>query len=416
VLIWQDQRALDVCARVGREVGEDRYYDLTGLRLGPIASASKVAWLRTNDPGAWRQVRGIATAQAHALWTLGAGRLVAPRSMAAYVGLLDLRRGAWSDELTRAFGIAAALLPELVDEGAAVGVLSLAAARRTGLAAGTPLLAAPSDWACTMAGAGALRTGRAVAYLGTGGALGVATDGPRLDPQRRLSCLPTARDGLFGAEGLLVTGAASYGWLRETLAVGDSDGASGAGFEAMERLARAAPPGSRGLLTLPAFEGSGAPLWDADARGTVIGIGMGTTRSDLVRSMMEGVAMELRSLQLALSVMGATIERLTLTGPPAGSPTWGRIVSDVLGVPVRTVHPADPTMIGAAAVAASSLGLVPGADAAARRMTRHGRSWRPERARTRRYQALAALADDLGRLLAEQGISRRLAELRKEGT
>jgi sugar (pentulose or hexulose) kinase len=412
-VIWQDQRSTDECRRIAREVGEDRYSQITGLPLAPVASASKVAWLRRNDPDGWRHVTDVVTAQGHALLHLGARLNVAPRSMAAYVGLLDLRRGEWSDELCRAVGVALEQLPELVDEGAVVGSLSAARARALGLVTGTPLIAAPSDWASTMAGAGAFEDGQAVAYLGTGGALGVATAEPRLDPARRMSCLPSAVGGRFAVEGLLITGAASYGWLRGVLAVRDD---LDAGFGELERLARKATAGSNGTLTLPAFEGSGAPLWDADARGVILGMSLGTTRGDLVRSMIEGVAMELRSLVASLGTFGVGVERLVLTGPPAASRTWSQVVSDVLGAEVGTVHPSDPTMVGAAAVASTTMGIVDRVEVAVRRMTRHRRTSRPDEERTKRYRAMADLAAEISQLLHERGVTRRMAQLGSEGT
>jgi xylulokinase len=413
LIIWQDQRATDECVRIAREVGEDRYYRLTGLPLAPVASLSKVAWLRRTDPSGWRHVTGIDTAQGHTLLQLGARRNVAPRSMAAYMGMLDLERGEWSDELARVTGVSVERLPELVDEGAIVGSLSPARARQLGFTAGIPLIAAPSDWASTMAGAGAFGDGQAVAYLGTGGALGVATAAIRLDPAGRMSCLPAAVAGRFAVEGLLITGAASYAWLRQLLGIADE---GDAGFEALERLARQAPASSRGTLTVPAFEGSGAPLWDANARGVIVGMSLRTTAADVVRSMIEGIAMELRSLAAALATFGVGIERLVLTGPPAASRTWSQVVSDVLGVEIRTVHPSDPTMVGAAAVAAATVGIVPRPDVAVRRMTRHSRTSRPIASRVTRYGALADLAGEISQLLHERGINRRLTELGTEGT
>jgi len=420
-VIWQDQRASEICADVASRYGAARSFDRSGLPLGPIASASKLRWFADHEPTMWAGVDCIATAPGFALLALGAESSVTTPSAAAYVGLLDVRRRTWSDELVAAFGLPSTVLPTIVAEGTIVGFVSPQVAERTGLPAGTPLVAAPSDWACTLAGCGALEAGEAAAYLGTGGALGAIVEGPILDETSGLSCLPASTEGRYALEGLLVTGAAPYRWLRDLLT--DRARERGpVGYARLERLGRTSRTGSRGVVALPAFAGVGAPEPDPLARATYAGLGLDTRSGDLVRATIEGIALDLRILLDAVGRTATQVPRLVLTGPPAASGLWSQIVADALEVVVDTVHPADPTALGAAAVAVVALdGVDPATDpsvharavrAAVRRMTTRARSYRPRQADVAVLADVRAIRTALARQLREGGTHVRLAALR----
>ncbi|HEU0235155.1 MAG TPA: FGGY family carbohydrate kinase [Candidatus Limnocylindrales bacterium] len=424
-VIWQDQRGGDICTAVASRFGAARSFNRSGLPLGPIASASKLRWFADHEPATWARVDRVATAPGFALLALGADASVTTPSAAAYVGLLDARLRTWSDELLAAFGLASSVLPAIVAEGTTVGFVSPQVAERTGLPAGTPLVAAPSDWASTLAGCGALETGEAAAYLGTGGALGAIVDRPILDEAAGLSCLPASTEGRYALEGLLVTGAAPYRWLRDLLVDRVRERGS-VGYARLARLARASRTGSRGVVALPAFAGLGAPEPDPLARAAYAGIGLDTRPGDLVRATIEGVALDLRALLDVVGQIAAPVRRLALTGPPAASPLWSQVVADALEVVVDTVHPADPTALGAAAVAVVGLdGVDPTTDppaharavrAAVRRMTTRARSYRPRPADVAVLAEVREIRAALARQLRDGGIHERLAAVRNGRT
>ena len=424
-VIWQDQRAGDISTDVASRYGAARSFDRSGVPLGPIASASKLRWFADHEPATWARVDCVATAPGFALLALGAEASVTTPSAAAYVGLLDARLRTWSDELLAAFGLPSTVLPVIVAEGSIVGFVPPQVAERTGLPAGTPLVAAPSDWASTLTGCGALETGEAAAYLGTGGALGAIVDAPILDEASGLSCLPASTVGRYALEGLLVTGAAPYRWLRDLLT--DRVRERGpVGYARLERLARASRTGRRGVVALPAFAGLGAPEPDPLARATYAGLGLDTRTGDLVRATIEGIALDLRALLDVVGRIAAPVQRLVLTGPPAASPLWSQIVADALEVVVDTVHPADPTALGAAAVAVVGLdGVDPLTDppaharavrAAVRRMTTRARSYRPRPADVAVLAEVRAIRAALARQLREGGTHVRLAAVRNGRT
>jgi len=377
-VIWQDRRSLDTCARLRERIDPDAYFDLTGLPLEPVAVGSKAVWFREREPEIDAATAGYRLQQTHFLHRLGVEDPPVEPSMGGYYGLLDLDRLDWSGPVLEAFGLDPARLPRMSVAGTRVGEVSGAAAALTGLRAGTPVALAGSDAACCWLGGGMARAGQVAAYVGTAAALASQTDAPVRDPERRMTCLPAAIPGAWTVEGLLLSAGAAFRWFRDALAEPETARAAELGTDAyalIEELASASPPGANGVLALPTFVGAGAPFWEPNARGMILGLGLGSTRADVARAFMEGVALELRGVLEEMRRLGVDVREVTLTGGGSRSPLWNGIHADVHGVPVATVATADPTALGAAICAGVAVGrfadLPAGVAAMARTATRH---------------------------------------------
>ena len=350
-ILWLDGRASAEIV----ELGSDRVIAVSGKPPDTTPAIYKLAWLSRHEPavlaGADRvvEVHGFLTERL-------TGRRATSIGSADSLGLLDLAAGEWSDELLAIAGVRREQLPELVAPGEVVGPLLPQVARAVGLPAPVPLVAGIGDGQAAGLGAGAVEPGSAYLNLGTSMVLGT----PSLD-----YVTGRAFRTLAGAPGFVletVLNAAAYltDWFRREL----GDPALGpAPDPALEAAAALVPPGAEGLLTLPYWNAAQTPYWDPFARGAMIGWSGAHTRAHAYRSLMEGVAFELRlHLDGLEAAAGVRVDSLRAMGGGSRSPLWAQIVADVTGRPLRLCEGREISARGAAVLAWAGAGLAAGDD------------------------------------------------------
>jgi len=169
-----------------------------------------------------------------------------------------------------------------------------------------------------------------------------------------------AQPGLWQAEGLANAAASSYRWFRDTIAAREMQVEAETGrsaYEQLNALAAAAPAGSRGLLYLPYLATAGTPRWNAAARSAFIGMSFAHGRGEMVRAVMEGVALEVRDMMAVWLAAGMDVRVLRLGGGATKSPLWNQIQADVYGRPVQTLEGGESTVLGAALLGGLGAGV-----------------------------------------------------------
>jgi len=310
-IVWQDRRTAAICARLQADGAEPRVAALTGLRLDPYFTATKLMWLAENEPAVWAGVSdgslAVGTVDSYLIARLTGGRRhVCDASNASRTLLFDLESGQWSAELCSLFRVPPHSLPEIVPSTGVCGHTDPAAF--LGLSA--PIAGIAGDQQAALFGQVCFEPGAAKCTYGTGsfvlvntGAQIVRSDAGLLST---VAWLDSSGSLTYALEGsVFVTGAAIQ-WLRDGLRVLDSATQS-------EALARSVPD-SGGVVFVPALTGLGAPDWDPSARGAMFGITRGTTGAHLVRAALEAIAFEVRDV---IDVMTAEIAALT------GQTHWG---------------------------------------------------------------------------------------------
>ena len=303
-IVWQDRRTAEACTALKAAGAEPQVTAATGLVIDPYFSATKIAWLLDNIPGARtaaeRGELAFGTVDAFLLWRLTNGGVHATDATnASRTMLYDIRKGAWDDAMLRLFRVPRALLPEVLDTAAEYGVSA-----PEHLGGAVPIRALIGDQQSALIGQACVEPGMVKATYGTGGFLLLNTgETPAPSLNRLLTTVAYQWRGkrAYALEGSIFSAGASVQWLRDGL------GIIATAPEAGKRAANA--PSTQGVYLVPAFAGLGAPYWSSDARALLCGVSRGTTGDEIARAALESVGYQTRDLVEAMTAdAGGAIE------------------------------------------------------------------------------------------------------------
>jgi sugar (pentulose or hexulose) kinase len=358
-LLWLDRRGQAACA--ARAEDTDAILARAGNRLDAYFAAPKLAWLLAAEPSVRTAGRQVLMANGYVVRML-TGVTTCDTGHVGLTLLGDLATQTWADDLVELWDVPADWLPEPSDPLAVVGGVTAEAADATGLLEGMPVVAGVVDGAAASLEAGVSRHGDVCEMTGQSTVVNAAVDVAWLHREAlgTMSVLPYPVPGLHLVYGSMVATGGILRWFREEF--GDRElalaGPDGDVFAALDRLAGDAPLGSGGLVLLPYFLGERSPIWDADARGTLVGLSMGSRRADVVRAILEGTAYGLAHNLEELARLGLRPGVIRSVGGGARGVTWTQIKADVTGLPVEVPRESRGAPVGAALVAAAGVGLV----------------------------------------------------------
>ncbi len=393
-IIWADTRSTAQTDRLLERVGMEAGYRITGHRLNPTYSLTKVMWVRDTEPEAFSRVRHVVLAKDFVVHRL-TGALVTDPSDASSTNAYDQSAGTWSGELVDAAGLDPALLPEIVPSTTVVGGVTAAAAARTGLRVGTPVVLGGGDGPMAALGAGIVDAAAgAYTYLGSSSWVSLAADAPLHDPRMRTMTFNHVIPGRYVPTATMQAGGASLEWIMDVLAPGEDTR-----YERLLAAADGVQASEDGLYFLPHLLGERSPYWNPRARAVFAGLARHHGPEHLARAVVEGVAFNLHTGLLAFRENGATIDRMDAIGGAAGAAPLLRIFADVWGVPVRRRSLVDEaTALGAAVVGGVGVGLFDDFSVA-QRMSEQAAPCEPRAAAHERYRGEHALFLDAYRRL-----------------
>lgn len=353
-IVWQDRRTADVTSRLVAEGHEARVQAATGLILDPYFSASKFAWLLDAVPGARERAESgevrLGTIETWLIWKLTGGAChVTDATNASRTSLMDLGARAWRPDLAALFDVPMAALPEIRGCSDHFGDSDPSL-----FGAALPIHGAAGDQQAALVGHGALKAGDAKITYGTGAFL-VANVGaaPVASTSRLLGTLGYAADGqvAYALEGSIFSAGSAIQWLRDGLKVIGASGES----EAMA----AGLKDNGGVYLVPGFTGLGAPWWEPEARGTIVGLTRDSGPAHMVRAALESLAYQTRDLLDALARDGApTLKVLKVDGGVTANALAMQFVADICDVVVERPAFQEMTALGAAKLAALGVGLI----------------------------------------------------------
>ena len=349
-IVWQDRRTADICTRL-REAGhEERVAELTGLRLDPYFSGTKLMWLAEHEPNTWALVESgryaVGTVDSYLIARMTRGTWhVTDVSNACRTLLFDLERGDWSDELCELFGVPRAALPEIVPSWGEIATSD----PRSFCGLELPIAGIAGDQQSALFGQTCFDVGDTKCTYGTGSFILTNTGSSvvRSDAGLLSTAAWKSPDGemTYALEGsIFVTGAAVQ-WLRDGLQI--------VGSAAETEAIAGTVTDSEGVVFVPALTGLGAPDWDPHARGLIVGLTRGTTRAHIVRATLDAIAFEVRDVVDTMP----SLTSLAVDGGASANNLLCQIQADQLGVPVERPKIVETTALGAAFLAGLGTGV-----------------------------------------------------------
>ncbi len=351
-IVWQDRRTAEYCDQLKTEGREAWIQEKTGLLLDPYFSATKMKWLLDAHPEARELAKSdrlaFGTMDTWLAWKLSGGAAhITDVSNASRTLLMDLRSLQWDPELLDLFEIPRSALPEIVDSSGELAESSLDVTKIS-----IPISGIAGDQQAALFGQVCYEPGMVKNTYGTGCFILMNVgETPVVSKNKLLSTVAWRVAGKteYALEGSVFIGGALIQWLRDELKIIES-------ASEVEALA-AEVPDAGGVTIVPAFSGLGAPYWDPYARGAILGLTRGASRSHIARAALEGIAYQVADVAAVMEDdSGRTLESLQADGGASANGILMQTQADLLGVPIRCSQIAETTALGAAYLAGLAVG------------------------------------------------------------
>lgn len=358
---WQDLRGNpDGTNYLLQHMPREEIYRITGDPVGIIFSNGKLAWLKQNEPENWKKTAIFSTHQDYFLKEFGANGYYTDFSSASREGMMDIDNACWSQKMHDILDIPLSKRAEIVAEpGKVVGRIGARVAELTGMPEGTPICIGAHDQNCCTFGAGAINDGDCALVMGTFGSCFIVSDKSIRDPYGRLVVKGNHGVDNYTIEGFSNTAAASYRWYRDVLGGEERAKAAEKGvdpYELINKQVEQSPAGANGVTFLSYLQGASGARLNANARGTFIGMTLGSNKADMARSVMEGICYEMYDIINAELAAGIHLEAIRVTGGAAKSPLWCQMMADIFKRPIHILQTSETGCLGAALYAGIGVG------------------------------------------------------------
>ena len=348
-IVWQDRRTAQRTQALAAAGHEELVNERTGLVLDPYFSASKIAWILDAVPGARERAKrgelAAGTIDCFLIWRLTGGQVHATDATnASRTSLYDIRTGKWDAELCGLFNVPMSLLPEVKDSAADFGVSDI-------FGPSLPIRGVTGDQQAALVGQACFAAGEVKSTYGTGGFLVLNTGSELKRSKSRLLgtiAYRVAGKTTYALEGSILSAGSTIQWLRDELKIIRD------GVHAGELAASIAD--TAGVHLVPAFTGLGAPHWDSDARGAILGLQRGSTIAHIARAALESAAFQTVELLEAMAKDGVAPQRLRVDGGMSRNDWLLQFMADVLAIDVVRPKNVETTVLGAAILAAVGTG------------------------------------------------------------
>ncbi|MEW8479823.1 MAG: xylulokinase [Candidatus Thiodiazotropha endolucinida] len=348
-ILWNDQRTQAQCDEIHETFGTEKFIRITGNKSLTGFTASKVLWVRQNEPDVYAKAKHILLPKDYVRYCM-TGEYAMDKAGGAGTVLMDLKNRRWSDEVLDKLEIPSDWMPPLYEGTEVTGTITAEAARATGLKEGIPVVAGGGDQAAQAVGVGAVEEGIVALTLGTSGVVFATTNAAFIEPEGRLHAFCHSVPGKWHLMGVMLSAAGSLRWYHDTFAP-DLD------YDTLLAPAADVPAGSDGLLFLPYLTGERTPHPDPLARGAFVGITVRHTKAHFTRAVLEGVAYGLKdSFDLMKAAGLSKIKQVRVSGGGARNKLWQQILADIFDAELVTVNTTEGAAYGAALLAGVGAG------------------------------------------------------------
>ncbi len=392
-IVWQDRRTAAICKDLSNTMDVKTLNSKTGLLHDPYFSATKIAWILDNVPGAREKAEkgdlAFGTVDSFLVYRLTAGRVHATDATnASRTNLFNIRDQSWDPDLLELFNVPLAILPEVKncadDYGStAPDIIDIS----------LPIYGVAGDQQAAAIGQCCFEPGDIKSTYGTG-CFVILNTGSKVLPSRNnlLSTIAYRIDGqtTYAQEGSIFIAGAAVQWLRDAVELIQDASET-------EALAQDSDDEDQ-LYLVPAFTGLGAPYWDPNARGALLGITRNTDRSDIVRATLESICYQTQDLFAAFSDDGVTPSTLRIDGGMVANNWVVQRLSDIIDIPVDRPVIMETTALGAAYLAGLQAGIYADLNDISGRWQRE-RRFEPSMDKTERHKRLEGWSQAVSRVL-----------------
>lgn len=351
-IVWQDRRTAEICQELRGHISEDELAERTGLLLDPYFSATKIRWLLDQIPGARQRAEAgelaFGTIDSWLIYKLTGGAVHATDATnASRTMLFNIREQRWDPKLLELFSVPASLLPEVRDSAADFGAI-----RPELLGAAIPIGAVLGDQQAATVGQACFEPGMVKSTYGTGCFAVLNLGSEFVRSQNKLLTTVAYRLGgevTYALEGSIFIAGAAVQWLRDSLRL--------IGHAADTEKLAASVESTGGVYLVPAFTGLGAPYWDPEARGALIGLTRASGFAEIARAALESVCYQTRDLMDAMAADARPARSLRVDGGMVANDWLVQYLADTVRLPIERPQVLETTALGAAYFAGLSAGV-----------------------------------------------------------
>lgn len=347
-ITWLDNRAKVQKAQIIERISEQEVFNITSNKPGDGSNFAKLLWLKQNEPGLLEKTYKILTAHDFLVAKL-CGEFVTDHTMAGGTLLYDVKEGVWSDRILKIIGISVEMLPAIKRGGEPAGKLKKDVAAELGLSCDTIVAIGGQDQKCAALGAGINKDVITIS-LGTAAAITRLCDRPILDETMGIPCYPYLMDKTWEFEGCVNTASSSLKWLKDTLFKEKS-------YKQLDQMVESCYSKESQVFFYPYLSGMGTPHAEKGVRGFFYGLSLSTQAEEIVKSVLEGIAYQIRTNVDKLESVTSPAKEIRIFGGGSKSDIWCRMIANITGK--RVVKPCSPETggIGAAILAGIGSGV-----------------------------------------------------------
>ncbi len=406
VMIWADCRSVEEGRSIEERIGWERFYRRTGAGMAiPLYALAKMMWIKAHQPDVYKSTYKMIGVKDFIVCKL-TGEFLTDYSDASNTGLLNLEKRRWDDEIINASGLDSGKLPERICRSTdIVGNVTSSAAAATGLMEGTPVVIGGGDVPSAALGAGVIAEGNAYNVIGSASWLAVASKKPFFDNVMRPFSLCHVVPDTHVVQLAMFSAGVVHQWVKDQFCeneIREAEESGGSVYSIIDKKAEASPAGSNGIVFLPNMRPGGAPHNNLDDRGTIAGLTLAHTKGDILRSVMEGISMNIRIMcEVMENQVGTRFDRINMIGGGSKSEVWRNIQASVMNRTICTLNAQqEANSLGAAIVCGVGLGVFDGFDSAVRDFIKIKECIEPREKDTAVYNDLYGVFNDLYRAVS----------------
>jgi xylulokinase len=358
-LIWCDQRSFAECDQITSLIGKERLIEITANPALTGFTASKILWVKNNEPQNFAKVKKILLPKDYIRFRL-TGEFATEVSDASGMQLMDIPKRQWSDEVLRKLGIERSMLGDLYESQEVSGKVHKVAAELTGLMEGTPVVGGAGDQAAGAVGNGIVRPGVVSSTIGTSGVVFAFSEKVSIDPKGRVHTFCHAVPNTWHTMGVTQGAGLSLKWFRDNFCIEEKRTADLMKIDPyilMDQEAEKVSAGCSGLIYLPYLMGERTPHLDPYAKGVFFGLSAKHEKQDFVRAVMEGVVYSLKDCLEIIKEMGVEVSEVRASGGGGKSTLWRQMQADVFGTDIATIQSSEGPELGVALLAGVGVGI-----------------------------------------------------------